>query len=157
MTEVKGHKVKVEYTGTLEDGTVFDSSEKHGQPLEFVAGIGQVVPGFDKAICEMQVGQEKEITLQPDEAYGMPNDQFIQKVPADKLPEGAKEGDTLAVGMPNGHHIPAKITKVENDEATIDMNPPLAGKVLNFKLKLVEVGEKVEEKEACGDDCGCHH
>mgnify|MGYP000061845617 CR=1 FL=1 len=67
---VKGNKVKIEYTGTFEDGTVFDSSEKHGKPLEFEVGAGQVVPGFDQAVEGMEEGEEKEITIKPEEGYG---------------------------------------------------------------------------------------
>ncbi|MCK5373322.1 MAG: FKBP-type peptidyl-prolyl cis-trans isomerase, partial [Candidatus Aenigmarchaeota archaeon] len=86
MPVKKGDKVKVEYTGTLEDGTVFDSSEKHGEPLEFEVGAGQMIKGFDDAVVDMEKGDEKEITLKPADAYGDPNPQLIQKVPKDKLP-----------------------------------------------------------------------
>jgi FKBP-type peptidyl-prolyl cis-trans isomerase 2 len=138
--EIKeGSKIKVEYEGRFEDGTVFDASEKHGQPLEFEAGAGMVVPGFDKAVIGMKVGEEKEIKLQPEEAYGQPNPQAVQKVPKEKFPAEAKEGMMIGIPLPNGQQIPAKIQKIEEKEVTLDMNHPMAGKVLIFKIKIVSV------------------
>ena len=141
MPVKKGDKVKVEYTGTLEDGTVFDSSEKHGEPLAFEVGAGQMIKGFDDAVVGMEVGDEKEITLKPADAYGDPNPQLIQKVPKDKLPKDAdmKEGMQLAMALPNGQQIPATITEIGDTEVTIVIFHPLAGKTLNFKLKLIDV------------------
>jgi len=139
MVVEKGSKIKVEYTGSFENGEVFDASEKHGKPLEFEAGAGMVVPGFDNAVIGMDVGEEKEVTLKPEDAYGMPNDQAIQKVPKDKFPAEAKEGMMIGIPMPNGQQIPAKIAKIDDKEVTIDMNHPMAGKVLIFKIKIVEI------------------
>ena len=140
MSLKEGSKVKIEYTGTLEDGTVFDSSEKHGQPLEFEIGKKQVIPGFEKAVVEMAVGDEKEITIEPADAYGDINDQLMQKIPRDKLPkeQEPQEGMMLMMKTPDGKQFPAKIAKVEETEITLDLNHPLAGKTLKFKIKLVE-------------------
>jgi peptidylprolyl isomerase len=138
--EIKeGSKIKVDYEGRFEDGTVFDASEKHGQPLEFEAGKGMVVPGFDKAVIGMKVGEEKEVTLQPEEAYGQPNPKAIQKVPKDKFPAEAKEGMMIGIPLPNGQQIPAKIEKIGDTEVTLDMNHPMTGKVLIFKIKIVSI------------------
>ena len=140
MTIENGKKVKIEYTGTLEDGTVFDASEKHGQPLEFEIGAKQVIKGFEDAVKEMNLGDEKEITLNPEEAYGPYNEQLIKKVPRAKLPEQElKPGMMLMMHLPNGMDVPAKITEINETEGTIDLNHPLAGKALTFKLKLVEI------------------
>ncbi|MFT4302953.1 MAG: FKBP-type peptidyl-prolyl cis-trans isomerase [Candidatus Woesearchaeota archaeon] len=145
MAVKKGDKVKVDYTGTLEDGTVFDTSTHgdHAHPLEFEAGSGQMIKGFDEAVMGMEVGQEKEITLQPDQAYGTPREDLVQKVPKTQLPEDkrdeVKEGMVLGVGLPNGQQMPAKIIAVGDDDITLDLNHPLSGKVLNFKLKLVSI------------------
>jgi len=137
----KGDKVKIEYTGTLDDGTVFDASEKHGKPLEFEVGSGQVIKGFDEAVTGMEKDEEKEIKLQPAEAYGDLNPDLRKKVPRDNLPKDQepKEGMVLMVGLPNGQQMPAKIVEVGEKEVTLDLNHPLAGKVLNFKIKLVGV------------------
>ena len=98
-----------------------------------------VVPGFDAAVIGMDVGEEKTFTLKPEEAYGMPDERAVQKVPRDKFPTEAKEGMMIGVPLPNGQQIPAKITKIDEKEATIDMNHPMAGKTLVFWIKIVEV------------------
>ncbi|MBN2457527.1 peptidylprolyl isomerase [Candidatus Woesearchaeota archaeon] len=142
MVIEKGNKIKVEYTGTMDDGTVFDSTEKQGgKPLEFEVGSGQVIKGFENALIGMDKGEEKEITLEPAEAYGHPNDELLKKVPKDKLPkeQEPKPGMMLLMGLPNGSHVPAKIKEVDEENVTIDLNHPLAGKTLNFKLKVVDI------------------
>jgi len=142
MTAKEGDTVKVEYEGKLEDGTVFDSSEKHGgKPLEFQIGSKKVIPGFEKAVIGMEKGEEKEIKLKPAEAYGDPNPQLVKKIPRDKLPtdKELKPGMMLSIGLPTGQQIPARITEVGDKEVTIDLNHPLAGKNLNFKLKVMEI------------------
>lgn len=139
MVVEKGNTIKVEYTGSFEDGEVFDASEKHGEPLEFKAGEGMVVPGFDAAVIGMDVGEEKTVTLKPEEAYGEPHPNAVQVVPKDKFPAEAKEGMMIGVPLPNGQQVPAKITKITDSEVTIDMNHPMAGKVLVFKIKVVEI------------------
>src|SRR5680860_803627 len=101
MVVKKGDKIRVEYTGSLEDGTVFDASEKHGEALAFEAGAGVVVSGFDNAVIGMDVGEEKTVTLKPEEAYGMPDERAIQKVPKDKFPKEGKEGMMVGVPLPN--------------------------------------------------------
>lgn len=136
-----GDKVTIHYTGTLNDGTVFDSSDKHDKPLMFEVGSGQVIAGFDKSVMGMKKGEEKSFTLQPAEAYGDHDPRMIQKVPRSELPKNREPeaGMMLIVGTPQGGQIPATITEVTPEEVTLDMNHPLAGKVLNFKIKLVEV------------------
>ncbi|MBI2581621.1 FKBP-type peptidyl-prolyl cis-trans isomerase, partial [Candidatus Woesearchaeota archaeon] len=100
----KGNKVKVDYKGTFDDGTVFDASEKHGQPLEFEVGSGQVIKGFDEAVMGMKKGEEKNITLPPVEAYGEVKAELRKKVPRQQLPQDQepKVGMILSVGLPNG-------------------------------------------------------
>lgn len=139
----QGDMVKVEYTGTFDNGTIFDTSQGR-EPLKFVAGAGQVIPGFDKAAVGMKTGQEKDIRLQPSEAYGSYNPQFVQEILLGRIQteEELKPGMILAVTLPNGNQVPATITKVANETATIDLNHPLAGKVLNFKLKVVDIISK---------------
>ncbi len=137
----KGNKVKVEYTGTFEDGTVFDASEKHGQPLEFEAGSGQVIKGFEEAVLGMKNGEEKKIVIPAAEAYGEMKAELRKKVPRKQLPQDQepKVGMILAVGLPNGQQFPARIVAVTADDVTIDLNHPLAGKTLHFKIKVVSV------------------
>lgn len=134
-----GDKVKIDYEGTLNDGTIFDSSEKHGEPLEFEVGAGQIIPGFEDALIGMEKGDEKEITLQPTEAYGDHNPNLVQKIPKDQLPNEVMEGMMLVVSLPNGVQMPVKVTGVTDEFVTIDLNHPLAGKVLKFKIKIVDI------------------
>jgi len=139
----KGDKVKVDYTGTLDDGTVFDSSSKHGKPLEFKIGEKQVIPGFEKAVMGLKKGQEKTVKLKSAEAYGDRNPKLIRKIPKEQMPKDKqiKAGMILVMTLPNGAQLPAKIAEVTDKEVTLDLNHPLAGKNLNFKLKLSEVSK----------------
>ncbi len=140
MKVEKGNKIKVEYKGTLEDGTEFDSSEKHGKPLEFTAGTGQVIKGFDEGVLGMEEGEEKTIHIEAKDAYGERSDELLKEIPRDRLPkEELKEGMTLIMTLPNGAQMPAVIHKLEGDKAILDLNHPLAGKNLNFKVKVTEI------------------
>jgi len=140
MAIKKGDKVKVDYSGTLEDGTVFDTSEGK-QPLEFEAGSGQLIKGFDDAVIGMEQGEEKEIKISPEEAYGDIKPELLKKIPKEQLPKEPepKAGMTLLMKTPDGKQFPAKITEVGESEITIDLNHPLAGKTLNFKFKIVGI------------------
>lgn len=137
----KGDIIKVEYEGTLDDGTVFDSTEKHGEPLEFEVGSGQLIPGFDNAVVGMDKGDEKEIMLEPDDAYGDHNPELMKKVPREQLPknEELKPGMMLMLTLPNGMQFTAVVSEIDEENVTIDLNHPLAGKKLNFKIKIVDV------------------
>ena len=134
----EGDKVKVDYTGTFENGTVFDTSEGR-RPLEFTVGSGQVVKGFDEAVIGMEKWEEKEITLQPSEAYGDPNPLLIKKLPKEQLPKDAEVGSILTLSLSNSQQIPAKVTEIKDEEVILDLNHPLAGKVLKFKIKVVGI------------------
>ena len=136
----KGNKVKVEYKGTLENGEEFDSSERHGHPLEFEAGSGMMIKGFDEAVIGMEKDEEKTITLNPEDAYGQVNEKLIQKVPKSEMPQGQepKVGMVLGLRLPDGNQIPARIVDVSETEVTLDLNHPLAGKKLNFWIKVVD-------------------
>lgn len=135
----KGSKVSVHYTGTLEDGEVFDSSLDR-EPLQFEVGAGQMIPGFDAAVEGMAVGEKKTVTLPPEEAYGERNDAMTQEVPRDRMPEGytPSVGDQLQAGTPGGAMI-VTVTAVTDDTVTIDANHRLAGKTLIFEIELVEI------------------
>ncbi len=139
MAVKNGDKIKVEYTGTLDDGTVFDTS-KEKEPLEFEVGSGQIIKGFDEAVVGMEKGEEKSIKIESKDAYGDPNPELTKKIPREHLPkeQELKPGMMLRLKTPDGRQIPAKITEVTDKEITIDLNHPLAGKSLNFKVKIVE-------------------
>jgi FKBP-type peptidyl-prolyl cis-trans isomerase 2 len=137
----KGDKIKVEYVGTLEDGTVFDSTETHGEPIEFEVGSGQLITGFDSAVVGMKKGEEKEITLEPCDAYGDANPELVKKIPKDQLPknEEMQPGMMLMLTLPNNTQFTAQVSEVEDDTVTLDLNHPLAGKTLTFKIKIIDV------------------
>jgi len=143
MTVKKGDKIKVDYEGKLEDGSVFDSSKHgdHSHPLEFEVGEGKIIKGFDEGVIGMEIGDEKEITIKPEDGYGMPNPELTQKIPKDKIPPGQeiKPGMILALGAPDGRQVPATVKEVSDTEVTIDINHPLAGKTLIFNVKLLEI------------------
>ncbi len=137
----KGDNVEVSYVGSLKDGTVFDSSEKHGTPLKFVVGSGQVIKGFDEAVLGMKQGEEKSFTIQPGDAYGEVNPKLIQKVSRSEMPKDREPqpGMMLIVTTPQGGKARATITQVTANDVTLDMNHPLAGKALTFKIKVIKV------------------
>ena len=135
-----GDKVKVHYTGTFDDGTVFDSSDGR-DPLEFTLGEGMVIPGFDEAITGMEPGEEKDVHIPVDKAYGPRRDDLSFSVPRSQVPDGMdpKVGDRLQVQRKDGEAAVVTVAAVDEDEITLDANHPMAGKDLNFKLNLVEI------------------
>jgi len=142
MVVMDGDKIKVEYTGTLADGAVFDSTQSHGKPFEFEVGsASKLLKGFNNAVIGMEVGDEKEIELQPAEAYGKYDEKKIQKVPKENFKTSTefKAGAMLLLGTPDGKKIPAKILDISDKEITVDFNHPLCDKVLKFKIKVVEI------------------
>jgi len=140
----KGDEVSLDYIGTLEDGTVFDASEKHGQPLKFTLGTGRVLPKFEDAVMGMKVGEKKTFTLKPADAYGEYDAKLTKLIPRDKLPAkpDPKVGMMLGVDLTNGRKARAIIRKVSAEGVLIDLNPPLAGKTLTFKITLVGINTK---------------
>jgi len=140
MAIEKGNKVKVEYEGKLENGQVFDSS-KGKEPLEFEAGAGNVIKGFDEAVLEMEEGQEKEFSIEPKDAYGEIKPELKQEIPREALPKDQepKVGMGLMLSGPNGQQMPSQIMEVNDKKIVIDMNHPLAGKKLIFNIKIVGI------------------
>jgi FKBP-type peptidyl-prolyl cis-trans isomerase 2 len=138
----EGYYVKVEYTGTLEDGTLFDSTDEQGSPLEFQVGANEVIEGFEKAIVTMELNEEKEITIQPEDAYGEYKDEMISDIPKENIPlDQLEEGMALMATLPTGMQVPVTVVVISDEFVKIDLNHPLAGKVLNFKIKVVEIRE----------------
>eukprot|EP00930_Biecheleria_cincta_P048700 TRINITY_DN33977_c0_g1_i1.p1 TRINITY_DN33977_c0_g1~~TRINITY_DN33977_c0_g1_i1.p1 ORF type:complete len:412 (-),score=59.65 TRINITY_DN33977_c0_g1_i1:171-1406(-) len=141
-----GDAVLVDYEGRLEDGTVFDSSEGRS-PLSLTLGKGQVVPGFEEAIIGLLPGQTKEVIIPPEKGYGARNEQLVMTVDKDKVPAGLKEGMSVTLNS-GGRPIPAQVVKVAEDGAvTIDVNPPLAGKTLVFKITLAGFRELLAQSQ----------
>lgn len=143
MAVKKGDKISVEYEGRLENGDIFDSSSHgdHSHPLEFEVGSGQVIKGFDDSVEGMELEEEKEITIKPEEGYGQADENLIRDVPRNVLPKDQepKVDMVLVMKTKEGHQLQAKITKVTKENVTLDMNHPLAGKTLIFKIKVVKI------------------
>ena len=141
MSQAKdGDTVKVHYTGTLDDGTVFDSSVG-SEPLEFVLGEGSVIPGFEEAVRGMSPGETKTTTIEASNAYGQHETAAVFDVPRSQLPPGVEPevGQQLGLQHPSGQMIPAVIAEVSDTSVTIDANHPLAGENLTFEIQLVGV------------------
>ncbi|MBW2983519.1 peptidylprolyl isomerase [Candidatus Woesearchaeota archaeon] len=140
MPVKNGDKVKVNYKGTLDDGTVFDTSEGKA-PIEFEVGAKKVIPGFENAILGMNKGDEKKIKLKPEEAYGILRPELVKKIPRTVLPKDQepKPGMMMLMKTKEGVQIPARIKEVTDKDITIDLNHPLAGKTLNFKIKVIDI------------------
>jgi len=136
----KGDKVKVHYTGRLDDGTVFDTSEKK-EPLEFEIGLGRVIPGFEDAIMGMAIGDKKTVKILSDQAYGEYNEEFKQDFPRDQFPGDLKleVGQRFQVDQKDGGKILVSIAAITDKTVTLDANNPLAGKDLTFDIELVEI------------------
>ncbi|MFO7771047.1 peptidylprolyl isomerase [Roseovarius gahaiensis] len=141
MTQVKeGDTVRIHYTGTLADGDTFDSSEGR-DPLEFTVGSGQIIPGLDKAMAGMAVGEKKTVAIPADEAYGQPDPNAQQAVPRAEIPADIPLdlGTQLQVQTPQGQVMPVTVVEVTEEQVTLDANHPLAGKDLTFAIELVEI------------------
>lgn len=123
----KGKKVKVHYTGTLDDGTKFDSSRDRGNPIEFTCMAGQMIPGFDRAVEQMEVGEVRDVHLEPKDAYGEPDPRRVLH---------AEVGQKLYLLMGN-QPVPVTVTEAKDGKVTLDANHELAGKALNFNIELV--------------------
>lgn len=134
-----GKTVKVHYKGTLNDGTVFDSSEGR-DPIEFEVGSGMVIPGFEAAVAEMDVAETKTVLISCAEAYGEKRDEMIGQIPRSDLPEEIvpEVGLVLSMHSPEGE-MPVRIIEMDEETLTLDANHPLAGEDLTFELTLVEV------------------
>ena len=136
-----GKTCRTHYKGTFNDGTQFDSSYDRGEPLEFVCGAGQMIRGFDAAVADMEVGQEIDIHLMPEEAYGMPNPNAILTLEIAQLPgsEDLEVGQQAYLTNQYGQPFPVKVTAKDEKTITLDANHEMAGKELNFHIELVEV------------------
>ena len=136
-----GKRCKTHYRGTLNDGTVFDSSYDRGEPLEFICGMGMMIRGYDEAVAKMEVGQSIDIHLTPDQAYGYSDPRAIFTVEISQLPgsEDLNIGESVILYTAAGQPMQVKVTARDDATITFDANHEMAGKELNFHIELVEV------------------
>ena len=145
MPDIEGPNVgklcRTHYRGTLNDGTVFDSSYERGEPLEFICGMGMMIRGYDEAVANMEVGQSIDIHLTPDQAYGYSDPRAIFTLEIAQLP-GSEElnvGENVVLYTSAGQPMPVKVSARDDSTITFDANHELADKELNFHIELVEV------------------
>lgn len=132
-----GDRVAIHYTGTLDNGTEFDSS-RGGDPLEFEMGAEQVIPGFEKAVGGLSIGETSTFRLEPGNAYGEVRDDLLFDVPQANAPDGLSAGDMVQLSTGQ----PATVLEVTEETVKIDANHPLAGQALTFEVELVSVASE---------------
>jgi peptidylprolyl isomerase len=140
MRKVKlGDNVTVNYTGKLEDGSIFDTSLTEGrEPLSATLGQGQLIEGFENGLLEMSVGESKTIQIDPEQAYGLYNPELRTKINRTQFPPNVQVGETLQGNSPNGPII-VKVWEVDEETVTIDANHPLAGQKLVFEVEVTNI------------------
>lgn len=141
MSTVKqGDTVHIHYTGTLKDGTVFDSSEGR-DPLAFEVGSGMIIPGLDEAMPGLAVGDTKRVEIPSEKAYGPVNDANKQDVPRSEFPDNIplEEGLQLQMQTPDGQAVPVTVAEIKEEVVTLDANHPLAGKDLIFDIEVTAI------------------
>lgn len=136
-----GKTVRVHYRGTFNDGEQFDASYDRGEPLEFVCGTGMMIPGFDRATAEMEVGDIIDVHLMPEEAYGMPDPRMVITVAKAEVTgsEDLEAGDKVFLQDQLGRPFSALVTAIDDVNVTFDCNHEMAGKELNFRIEMVEI------------------
>ena len=148
MVKIEKNKVvSMHYTGTLEDGNVFDSSEGR-EPLEFISGVGMIIPGLEEGLEGLTKGDKKKIeNIAPDKAYGQIQEEARQEVPKDKMPQDMEleVGMQLAAQGPQGP-IPVVVVEIKEESVVVDFNHPLAGKTLTFDVEIVDVRDATPEE-----------
>ena len=156
-----GHFVKVDYTGTLENGDVFDSS-RNAHPIEVEVGAGRVIKGFEEALVGMAEKEKKTFTLSPEEAYGHRNESKEQSFMRSELPQGfdPQVGQVLALRNPQGGQVPAKVKQTDEEKITLDLNHPLAGETLTFEVEVLDISDTPSPSSctpsacsSCGSTC----
>lgn len=138
MPVEEGDTVRVHYTGTLQDGTEFDSSRDR-DPLEFTVGESQVIPGFEDLVLGLEAGQTAEATLPPEDAYGERDEGRTIEVDRERVPEDIEVGEQLEIQHPDGARARVSVAEIGDDSVTLDGNHPLAGRELTFEIELLEV------------------
>ena len=134
-----GSIVTIEYTLSDDSGKVIDTSVGK-EPLTYIQGAGQIVKGLERELNGLKVGDQKKVSVKPEDGYGLPNEKAFQEIPRDKVPtEAQKEGAMLMTKTPDGRPIPIKVTQVKEKVVVVDFNHPLAGKTLHFDVKVKDI------------------
>lgn len=152
-----GTYTSVEYTGTLVNGQVFDSSNGR-QPLEVHMGAGQMIKGFEAQLMGMALNERKVFTLSPEDAYGSKNAELMQSIPRSEIPPDMDVKVGMIVGFitPDGDQVPARIIEMDEGQLIVDLNHPLAGESLTFEIEVVGISNTpAQESTSCQSGCDC--
>jgi peptidylprolyl isomerase len=156
-----GHFVKVDYTGKLDNGEVFHSTQ-NAQPVEIEVGAGRLIKGFEDALVGMAQNEKKSFDLTAEEGFGPRDENMMQTFNRSDLPGDfqPKIGDVVALSTPQGGQVPAKVKEMDDEKITVDLNHPLAGQDLSFDVEIIEINEEATEQPACtpsscGGGCAC--
>lgn len=153
----QGSVVALDYKLHLGDGEVIDESEP-GDPLLYMHGEGQIVPGLEKELEGLSAGDSRKVVVSPGEGYGEHDPRGVQEVPREAFPTGAsiEAGMEFVAQSPDGGHMPVSVKEVKGDKVVIDLNHPLAGKTLHFDVTVKEVREATAEEKEHGHAHGAH-
>ena len=158
MEKVENGKfVSVDYKGSLQNGEVFDTSHER-QPIEIQMGEGQLIKGFEKELLGMTVNEKKVFTIDPEDAYGQRDENLTQSFARSDVPPeiNPQVGMTVGLYAPDGRQVPARITHMDDDKLTLDLNHPLAGESLTFEIEVVGISNTpTQTPTACGSGCDC--
>ena len=154
-----GKFVQIEYTGSFDNGEIFDTNIGM-DPLEFQIGSGTIINGLDQALLGMAHDEEKDIIILPEDGYGDYNEDFVLTVPLSEMRANfePEPGMVISIQMENGNLVPARVTDISDDNVILDLNHPLAGKTLHFKVKVVGINDDAQLDPGCAscsdDSCG---
>jgi peptidylprolyl isomerase len=151
-----GQYISVEYTGTLGNGEVFDSSRGR-RPLEVHMGAGQMIKGFEDQLLGMGLNEKKVFTLSPEEAYGSRNDRLMQSIPRSEVPPGMELEIGMLIGLQtqDGQRVPARVVELDEEKIVLDLNHPLAGESLTFAIEVVGISSTPTQASSCCDSGDC--
>ncbi len=141
MTKPKhGDHVSVHYTGKLADGSIFDSSVGE-EPLVFTIGEGEIIDGFEEGVLSMSVGEKKTVTIEPEKAYGYPDESMFIEIPLAEMPDDLEfdVGDELELADEDDEPMLVIVSQLNEDSVVLDGNPPLAGETLTFEIELLAI------------------
>ena len=155
-----GHFVKVDYTGKLDNGEVFHTTQ-NAKPVEIEVGAGRLIKGFEEALVGMEANEKKSFDLTAEEGFGPRDENMMQTFNRADLPNDfqPKIGDVVALSTPQGGQVPAKVKEMDDEKITVDLNHPLAGQALSFDVEIIEINEESTEPactpSSCGGGCAC--
>ena len=160
-----GKFVQIEYTGSFDNGDIFDSNVGQG-PLEFEVGSSSIIAGLDKGVIGLKINDEKDIIVKPEDGYGDYNEDFVLSVPLGEMQANfnPEPGMIISIQMENGSLVPARITEINDDTVRLDLNHPRAGKTLHFKIKILAINDEAQLPDSCSccsndscsdDNCCC--